>query len=129
MGFSVMIVDDSPAMRKFMRRVVDLTGLGECEYVEAANGREGLDRLRERHVDVILTDINMPEMNGEQFVETLDGDPTLRQIPVVVVSTDASDHRMNRMLSLGARGYVKKPFQPEMLRAELERILGVEHAC
>lgn len=127
MGFSVMIVDDSPAMRKFMRRVVDLTGLGASAYEEAANGREALDRLRQKPVDLILTDINMPEMNGEQFVEALERDPELKKIPVVVVSTDASDHRMSRMLTLGARGYVTKPFQPEILREQLERVLEATH--
>ncbi len=128
MGFSVMIVDDSPAMRKFMRRVVDLTGLGVSEFQEAANGCEALERLRVKKVDIILTDINMPQMNGEQLVENLETDPELKKIPVVVVSTDASDHRMSRMLALGARGYVAKPFQPEQLRQELERVLEVSHA-
>jgi two-component system chemotaxis response regulator CheY len=123
MAYSVMIVDDSPAMRKFMRRVMELTGIDTAEYREAGNGREALDQLRQKRVDLILTDINMPLMNGEQLVESLDADPDLRDIPVVVVSTDGSASRVQRMLDLGAKGYVTKPFHPENLREELERVL------
>jgi two-component system chemotaxis response regulator CheY len=123
MTLSVMIVDDSRAMRKFMRRVIDLSGFGATEYLEAADGREALDLLRDRPAGLILTDINMPVMNGEQLVERLREDPELSRIPVIVVSTDATDHRIHRMLRLGARGYVTKPFQPEQLREEMERVL------
>lgn len=123
MTLSVMIVDDSRAMRKFMRRVIDLSGFGATEYLEAADGREALDLLRGRPAGLILTDINMPVMNGEQLVERLREDPELSRIPVIVVSTDATDHRIHRMLRLGARGYVTKPFQPEQLREEMERVL------
>lgn len=127
MAFSVMIVDDSPAMRKFMRRVVELTGLATGDYQEAANGCEALRLLRQRTVDVILTDINMPQMNGEELVTALGSDPELQVIPVIVVSTDSSEYRMHRMLALGAKGYVTKPFQPENLREELQRVLEVPH--
>lgn len=127
MAFNVMIVDDSPAMRAFVRRVLDLSGFALGELWEAADGDEALDRLRRNWVDVILTDINMPGMNGEQFVRRLAGDELLRSIPVIVVSTDGTEHRMHQMLALGARGYVTKPFLPETLRAELEHVLGVPH--
>jgi two-component system chemotaxis response regulator CheY len=76
-------------------------------------------------VDIILTDINMPEMNGEDFVRELEREEKFRAIPVVVVSTDATQNRIRRMLDLGAKGYVVKPFSPEALRGELERVLGV----
>lgn len=125
MAFSVMIVDDSPVMRKFMRRVIDLTGMGADDYQEAANGFEALELLRRRRVDLILTDINMPLMDGEQFMQNLETDSELRRIPVLVVSTDASENRVRRMMALGARGYVTKPFLPESLREELERVLEV----
>lgn len=128
MAFSVMIVDDSPAMRKFVRRVIELTGLGAASYQEAANGCEALDLLRSGPVDVVLTDINMPVMNGEQLVEKMASDPQLRRIPVIVVSTDSSENRVHRLVALGAKGYVMKPFQPENLRKELERVLEVSNA-
>lgn len=128
MALNIMIVDDSPVMRVFLRKVVQLTGLPVGEYCEAGDGEAALKRLRERWVDLILTDINMPGMNGEEFVRTLETDEMLRDIPVIVVSTDATHERIERMFKLGARGYISKPFQPETLRDEVEKILGEQHA-
>ena len=127
MAFNVMIVDDSPAMRVFVRRVLDLSGFAVGALWEAANGVEALEQLGRHWVDVILTDINMPGMDGEQFVRELERDEVLRSIPVIVISTDGTEHRVQQMLTLGAKGYVKKPFLPETLRAELEHVLGVCH--
>ena len=128
MGYNVLIVDDSPAMRTFVRRVLELSGLEVSHYLQAGNGLEALEVLRAKPVDVILTDINMPVMDGEQFVRHLEADESLRSIPVLVVSTDRTETRAREMLDLGARGYVAKPFQPETLRQEVEKILGVSHA-
>jgi len=125
MALNIMIVDDSPVMRAFIRKVVGLTGLDVGEYCEAGDGEDALKLLKERWVDLILTDINMPNMNGEEFVRRLESDELLRTIPVVVVSTDSSHNRVQQMLALGAKGYVTKPFPPEALRDEVERILGV----
>jgi len=123
-----LIVDDSPAMRTFIRRVVDLSGLEVSGYAQAADGASALRLLQNQAVDVILTDINMPGMDGEELLQRLQQDERLRLIPVIVVSTDATAGRMERMLALGARGYVAKPFSPEGLRAELERVLESAHA-
>ena len=124
----VLIVDDSPAMRAFIRRVVQLSGLEVAAFLQAGEGGEALQLLAREPVDVILTDINMPGMDGGQFVGRLQQDPALSAIPVVVVSTDATAERMEQMLALGARGYVTKPFSPEALRAELDRVLESTHA-
>ncbi|MFB3826865.1 MAG: response regulator [Bryobacteraceae bacterium] len=128
MAFNVLIVDDSPAMRAFVGRVLDLSGLAVGRRLEAGNGSEALDVLRAEWVDVILTDINMPVMDGEQFLRAVEQDELWRSVPVIVVSTDQTEKRVSRMLEIGARGYVKKPFLPETLRAELERVLGVGDA-
>lgn len=125
MAYRVLVVDDSPAMRTFVRRVIDLSGFEVSDYFEASNGSEALDLLRDEWVDAILTDINMPLMDGQEFLRRLSQDELLRSIPSIVISTDATQHRMATMLNLGAQGYVTKPFLPETLRAELERILGV----
>jgi len=124
MSYSVLIVDDSPVMRSFIRRVMRLSGFDVGECWEASNGEEALDALREHRVDVILTDINMPKMNGEEFLKRLEQDGTLKSVPALVISTDATKNRILRMLALGAEGYMTKPFSPESLREELERILG-----
>jgi two-component system, chemotaxis family, chemotaxis protein CheY len=127
MSLTVMVVDDSPAMRAFVRRILDMSGLEINRCIEAGDGQEALDLLRESRVDVILADINMPRMNGEQFVRSIEADPELCSIPVVVVSTDRTETRVQQMLALGARGYVTKPFLPEALREELERVLEAVH--
>lgn len=124
MAYRVLIVDDSPAMRTFVRRVIDMSGFDLSSCFEASNGEEALDLLRNEWVDAILTDINMPEMDGQEFLRRLSEDELLRSIPAIVISTDSTANRMASMASLGARGYVTKPFLPETLRAELERTLG-----
>ena len=129
MPFRVLIVDDSPAMRAFVKRVVDMSGFEVGSFFEAGNGEEAIEVLNTNWVDVILTDINMPKMNGEQFLRYVEADEHLRPIPVIVISTDATEQRRTQMMSLGARGYVTKPFSPEGLRQELENVLGVHDSC
>ena len=129
MAYNVLIVDDSPAMRSFVRRVLDSSGLAVGSCHEAGDGKEALGVLEREWVDVVLTDLNMPVMDGEQFVRCLGQSDSLRSIPVLVVSTDRTDGRVREMLSLGASGYVTKPFLPETLREELERVLSAGHAC
>lgn len=126
MAYRVLIVDDSPAMRAFVRRVLDLSGFDMESCREASNGLEALNLLKTETVHAILTDINMPTMDGEEFLRRLAADDLLRNIPAVVISTDATGKRIERMKALGARGYIAKPFRPEDLRAELERSLGAE---
>lgn len=128
MSIRIMIVDDSAAMRRFIDRTIQLSGLDVDECVEAGDGREALALLRARGADIVLSDINMPQMNGEEMLEVIRKDQALRATPVVIVSTDSTDARVARMLRLGARGYIKKPFTPELLREELERVLGASHA-
>src|ERR1051325_317052 len=125
MAYRVLIVDDSPAMRSFVRRVMRSAGFELSTCFEAANGQEALGLLRQEWVDAILTDINMPVVDGEEFLRQLSEDEVLRSIPVIVISTDATRNRIDRMLALGARGYITKPFLPETLRAGLEGVLGV----
>jgi two-component system, chemotaxis family, chemotaxis protein CheY len=125
MAYRILIADDSPAMRTFVRRVIELSGFELSACFEAADGAEALELLRTEWVDAILTDINMPNVDGEELLRRLAGDEMLRSIPIIVVSTDATENRIASMLALGARGYVTKPFRPETLRAELERTLGV----
>ncbi|SPE41649.1 Response regulator receiver protein [Candidatus Sulfopaludibacter sp. SbA3] len=127
MAYRILIVDDSPAMRAFVRRVIDLSGFEASLCVEASNGQEALQVLGTEWVDAILTDINMPVMDGEELLRNLAANDLTRSIPVIVISTDATENRIERLLSLGARGYVTKPFLPEDLREELERTLGVAH--
>lgn len=128
MAYRVLIVDDSPAMRAFVKRVIQVSGFDLSLCLEAADGEEALERLRQDWVDIILTDINMPGMDGQEFLSRLSEDELLRSIPSLVISTDATEKRIGSLLSLGAKGYITKPFRPEDLRTQLERILGEPNA-
>jgi two-component system chemotaxis response regulator CheY len=125
MAYRVLIADDSPVMRSFVRRVIELSGFELAKCFEACNGEEALETLRSEWVDAILTDINMPVVDGEELLRRLAADDLLKSIPAIVISTDATRSRIERLLAIGARGYVTKPFLPETLRSELERTLGV----
>lgn len=128
MNLNIMIVDDSPVMRAFIQKVIALTGLEVGTIYEAGNGEDALRMLRDQRVDLILTDINMPRMNGEELIRHLEKDELLHAIPVLVVSTDSTHQRAQRLLALGARGYLTKPFLPELLRDEVEKVLGLQNA-
>ena len=125
MSTHLLVVDDSPAMRKMITRVIEMSGFELASLDQASDGAEALGILRQKQVDLVLTDINMPRMTGEELLREMAGDGVLKQIPVVVISTDATDARMHQMMELGARGYVVKPFQPASLRNELERVMEI----
>ena len=122
MAYRILVVDDSPAMRNFIRRVVHLSGFAVSEVLEAGNGLDALEILESRTVDVVLTDINMPRMSGEELILQLRSHEMLNHMPVLVVSSDSSEARVERMLQLGARACLVKPFSPERLRTELHKV-------
>jgi two-component system chemotaxis response regulator CheY len=125
MAFDLLIVDDSAVMRAVIARVARLSGVPLGELREAANGAEGLARLRERPADLVLLDVNMPVMDGEEMLRRLRADPDTARLPVIVVSTEGSDTRVHALEALGDVAFVHKPFTPEELRATILRVAGV----
>ena len=121
-----LIVDDSPAMQAVIERVIRLSGFRNVECITAPNGQAALDVLAKSDVDVILTDLNMPKMSGEELLRYIQRCDALRRTPVLVISTDGTGGRVQRMLELGARGYLTKPFTPEDLRRQLEKVFAPE---
>ena len=128
MSFRILIVDDSPTMRSMIRRVVWLSGLEVETIFEAGDGIEALEVVSREWVDVILTDINMPRMNGEELIRRLAEAGITESVPVIVISTDATTLRRENVATLGAKGYIVKPFLPEALKDEIERVMGVANA-
>lgn len=124
MSINLLVVDDSSVMRKMVIRSLGMSGLSLGVVHQAENGREALDCLRRVWVDLVLTDIHMPEVSGIELVERMRGDPLLSAVPVVVVSTERSDARIEHLGRLGIRGYVSKPFRPEQLAALVCGVLG-----
>jgi two-component system chemotaxis response regulator CheY len=119
----LLIVDDSPVMRSFVKRTLEIAGLVPQECLEASNGAEALRILADYRPDLILTDINMPVLDGESLLRALKANPESSDIPVVVVSTDSTENRVESLLKLGASGYVKKPFAPERLSELLDQVV------
>jgi two-component system chemotaxis response regulator CheY len=124
MAYNILIVDDSFPMRAVIKKVIKASGFAIGELFEAGNGKEALQVLDEHWLDLVLTDYNMPDMNGLELVKAMNRNGTLADIPVVIVTTDGSERRAEEFLGQGAAAYIKKPFTPEQIKAQLNRILG-----
>ncbi|MBS0196876.1 MAG: response regulator [Planctomycetes bacterium] len=126
MSCNILIVDDSPILRKAIRKVATLAGVDENRIHEAGNGREALDVIETVWIDLVLLDLNMPVMDGEQFARELRQNPDFKDVAVVVVSTEANQERLHRMRDLGVIESLRKPFKPEDLRKIIATALGVK---
>lgn len=124
MAANILVVDDSGTMRGMIKRTLAISGLDVAEVYEAANGIEALAQMDEHPISLVVLDINMPVMNGLQLLARIRDDPRLRDIPVIIASTEGSETRIRELLKAGARGYVRKPFRPEQLRDILTPIVG-----
>jgi len=122
---NVLIVDDSATIRQMVKRTLHIAGLDVGEVLEASNGVEALARLNDHEVSCLVVDINMSVMNGIQLLTRMKKNACLKDIPVVIASTEGSQKRIAQMEDLGAFGYVRKPFRPEQLRDVLKPVLGV----
>ena len=123
MAYNILIVDDSLTMRKVIHKCIVLSGFDMGECWEAGDGQEALAVLRAREVDLILSDLNMPEMNGMAMFQELKKDENLRRIPVLFITTFGREKAMPDGPEMEIQGYIQKPFHPEMIRDSLERIL------
>ena len=126
MSFNLLIVDDSSSMRSVVKKIVGLSGVEVNQLLEADNGRKALEVLGGHWVDAVILDINMPEMNGLELLQTMNEDALLRNIPVVMMSTEASEAHMKTAVDLGAKGFIRKPFLPEEVRKMLLGALGFD---
>ncbi len=124
MALNVLIVDDSMVMRTMILKTIRMSGVELGKIKQAANGQEGLDALKEDWIDLVFLDINMPVMGGEEMILRMKESELTRNIPVVVVSTEGSATRIERVESLGAR-FVHKPFSPETIRDVILDVTGI----
>ena len=126
MAYNVLIVDDSATMRTLIRKVLSISGFDVGEYFEGANVREALKVLEQHWVDIILSDLHMPEMDGEALVKALRDHNLWRNIPVVLITTESRQEVLETFVQQGIQGYIRKPFKPEAIRDKLISILGGE---
>jgi len=116
MSYRVLIVDDSSVVRHIVRRALTISGIEADPVFEAGNGREALAVLHGNWIDIVFADINMPLMSGAELVEVMAREGMLSATPVVIVSSEHSEKRVQELKQLGARAFLVKPFRPEAIR-------------
>jgi two-component system chemotaxis response regulator CheY len=121
----ILIVDDSSVMRRIVERCLRQAGLEIEAVLEASNGAEALGLLQNQTVDLILSDINMPVMDGLELVEALHASGQAQKIPVVMITTEGSESHVVKALAQGARGYIRKPFTAEQVKEHVLPLLEV----
>lgn len=124
MSVRVLVVDDSPVMRKMLKRTIEMSKLAASEVLEAENGVKALELLESQWVDLVLTDLHMPEMTGDELLRRMSYHELLKDVPVIVVTSDQADEARHRVGALGCDAFLKKPFRPEQLSELAEKVLG-----
>jgi two-component system chemotaxis response regulator CheY len=122
----ILIVDDSTVMRKIVERALRQAGLDSLVVHEAGSGIEGLEVLKAKQVDLILSDINMPSMDGLEFLRQLRAQNLAPGVPVVMITTESSEEHVKQAILSGAQGYIRKPFTSEQVK---ERVLPLVQAA
>jgi len=120
----LLIVDDSATMRKIIMRSIRQSGLKVDKFLEAGNGKEALDVIGSNPVDIVLVDINMPEMNGLELLKKLRSSGETKDLPVVMITTEGSENVVKKAKQLGLNGFIRKPFTPETIGSTLSSIMG-----
>ncbi|MBL9148436.1 MAG: response regulator [Phycisphaerae bacterium] len=124
MNCNVLIVDDSPILRSAIAKVARLAGVPEERIFFAGDGAKALEVLEKQWIDLVLLDLNMPVMDGEEFARRLRANAALADTKVVIVSTESNQDRLDRLRALGISEALRKPFQPEDLCQILVKLLG-----
>ena len=124
MPLNLLIVDDSLPMRSVIIKTIRASGFSGANFLEASNGWEALRILKQEWLDLVITDYNMPDMNGMELISEMKKDSILNSIPVLVVTTEGSKKKYEEFMQKGATDYVKKPFTPEMIKIKINQILG-----
>jgi len=125
MSLSVLVVDDSAVMRSMVIKTLRLSGVPVKDIYQAANGQEALAVVDKHWIDLALVDLNMPVMSGEEFIDRLKLNPATDSLPIIVVSPEGSQTRIDSLRAKGA-AFVHKPFAPEKLRQVILELTGVE---
>ena len=124
MSYNILIVDDSVIVRRMVKKTLNMTGVDVGTVHEAENGKEALQIMSDEWIDIVFADLHMPEMTGIEMVDKMADDNLLETIPVVIVSSDHSQKRIDELKQRGIRAYLKKPFKPEGVRDVIDEVLG-----
>ena len=124
MAINILIVDDSSTMRGFIKRTLQSTGLPLGDIWEAGNGRQGLEQMEAHWVDLVLADLNMPDMTGVEMINIMSENAMLSSLPVVVVSSENNQAVLDSLAQKGVREFVRKPFRAVLLQEIIEKVLS-----
>ena len=119
---TILVVDDSGTARMIIKQCLAIIGLKDKKFLEASNGRDAIEVLKQNFVDLIVTDINMPVMDGEALLREIKGSVAFKRIPVIVITSTSNDIREKALLEAGAEAIVSKPINPATLNAAWQKI-------
>ncbi len=119
----ILFVDDSPTMRRIIANTLNKIGIER--YDQAENGLDALEKLHEEKYDLLLTDWNMPEMNGKELIEFIRGQEHLKNLPILMITTRGMEEDVLTAIRAGVNGYIVKPFTPDVLKKKMIEILGI----
>ena len=122
MAVDVLIVDDSAAIRKILQRMLGQSGFALGKVLEAGDGLEALEKIKAQPVDLVLSDINMPNMDGIQLLHELKTSANHKHVPVIMITTEGSEAKVMEAVQLGASGYVRKPFTADQIKEKLSNL-------
>jgi two-component system chemotaxis response regulator CheY len=124
MAYNILVVDDSAIIRKMVSRTIQMAQVPVGHIFQAENGRDALGILGANWIDLVLADINMPIMDGMAMLEAMHNDEVMKNVPVIIVSTEGSETKIERLWQKGMKAFVKKPFMPETIREVISGVLG-----
>jgi len=122
MAVDVLIVDDSAAIRKILQRMLGQAGFTLGKILEAGDGLEALEKMKSQGAHLVLSDINMPNMDGIQLLHELKSSAEYRHIPVIMITTEGGEAKVMEAVQLGAAGYVRKPFTADHIKEKLSAL-------
>ena len=129
MSYNILIVDDSKTIRSVIKKTLYMADVPVGDLYEAENGKEALDVMNSNWIDLIFADINMPVMTGIEMIKKMSEDNTLDKTPVIIVSTEGSKTRIDELLELGVKAYLRKPINPEELRNIVKEVMVGYNEC
>ena len=124
----IVIADDSALARMFIRRCLEIAGLGDSEFFEAGDGAEALQRLKEIRADMLVTDLTMPNMNGIELLKRISANPRLSGMPILVVTSAGNEEQRNQLMELGATRILSKPISPPVLVEAIDAVFGISQS-
>lgn len=121
----IIIADDSPLARMFIRRCLEIAGLGDSKFYEAGDGQDALHQMKENPPDLLVTDLTMPNMNGIELLKRISASPRLSGLPTLVVTSAGNEEQRKQLYDLGATRILSKPISPPMLVDAINEIFGI----